>query len=194
MLGTLRLTHVNEVNVVDHIPRVLKPSVAPSAWPLALCCQDISVSIHKKSAAVVWSTHKHDWWVISGRSFQKKLCKYLPISICGSCQHHWNIMRSYFVCFFLLSHHKWWSAKKGKANQCHSIISKDQCQQSPNEDQKSVARWTNARALSTICQVILYHFQISHALSRVLSNKTLHFPFLGIFQTPHVCSQQNILS
>lgn len=66
----------------------------------------------------------------------------------------------------------------------YSIVSKDQCQQSPAKCGKVNQYHTVS---STVCWLYLYPFQTSHVFSSVCFSKTLHGSFSGSFQKNIMC-------
>lgn len=151
-----------------------------------------------ESVAVAQSTHKHHPW-FSNLVQSRRNWEALPI---GPSQRKLQNATKIppqvsLVLFSLKSHDKQWSMirKEGKAVQCHSIISEDQCQQSP---MKTCKEWQGKPVPHSIVHCLLgniYTLPKHHMFSQASALATHHIPFVQAAskKAPHVCSQQNIL-
>ena len=78
-------------------------------------------------------------------------------------------------------------SKEGKANQCHTVISEDQCQQCPKKTSKDCQGEPMAQRHPLSLGLYLYPFQMSCGLSSIFSSKTPHALSLGSFQKNTIC-------
>lgn len=88
------------------------------------------------------------------------------------------------------------TSKESKAKQCKTVIREGHCQWSPMKTSKELqGKPMQEHPLSTLFCIILLFFQTSCVFSIISSSKTsLALSPAASRNTPHVCSQLNILS
>lgn len=145
----------------------------------------------RESAVIAWCIHKYHSW-ISNTVQARRSHEALPIS-----PSQWKLQEATGIWWEVL----WWDSlcevstnddqqQKGKANQCHSIIIKDQHQQRPTRTSKECQGEPMPHCHPLSVGLYDYLDQTSRALSSVCSSKISHSLFPGSFQKNTTCLLQ----